>query len=194
MYWYPRYTKFSAQLRLLIKFIERKSLSFKSEAPEVYLKGIVDQVLKFRKHNKSNTDKELSSLFYLASRTGSLREALERYNDPSFPTCYPAGKNYPPFPDEYITLSTVHKIKGSEFENVIYLGTDDTLFERYQCFNGSNKLHEELLMNVAGSRAKKNLLMLFPVSKKDWESKRKAANPWKIIRAIPSKLYQIRHI
>ena len=33
---YPRYTQFSDQVRSLIKFIERKSLSFKSDPPEVY--------------------------------------------------------------------------------------------------------------------------------------------------------------
>ena len=73
--------------------------------------------------------KELASLYYFAHNSGSMSEVREKYLDPAEPTYYPAGKCEPPFPEEYVTLSTVHKIKGGEFEKVLYLGTDDYLYE-----------------------------------------------------------------
>jgi superfamily I DNA/RNA helicase len=120
-----------------------------------------------------------------------LKEALDKYHDTSHPTCYPAGILEPPFPDDYVTLATIHKAKGSEFSTVYYLGTDDYLFENHRCFEGKKILEEILLMNVACSRARRKLTLLFQIDKKQWESGPTAANPWTIIRKVPRDQFKL---
>ncbi len=146
------------------------------------------------KVNKSRIDQELASLFYLANLFDSLKEAIDRYQDTSYPTCYPAGCQKPPLPGEYLTLSTVHRIKGSGFGTVFYLGTDDFLFRRNRCFSEKNRLHEQLLMNVACSRAGRKLTLLFPIDSGDWKPGAKADNPWTIICNIPSEHYKLKSL
>ena len=97
----------------------------------------------------------------------------------------------PPFPDEYLTLSTVHKVKGSEFKTVLYLGTGDERFIEHGSFEGEKRQEEVMLMNVACSRAKRNLALFFPISQHEWESGKTRPNPWTIIRNVPSKKYKV---
>jgi len=196
-YTYPKSARVAPSLRRLIYALEQIASNTNDEAPEARLQAIVELIGALPKVNKSKIDKELASLFYLASLLDSFNDVIDRYQDTAYPTCYPAGRQKPPFPDEYLTLSTIHRIKGSGFETVFYLGTDDFLYKRYQCFTGKNKLHEVLLMNVACSRAKRNLIILFNVDRDTWESTRTAdgyPNPWIIIKKIPSKTYKIKYI
>ena len=144
------------------------------------------------KVNKAVVDAELSTIFYLAHKFDSLSEVIRKYEDPSYPTYYPSGSTMPPFPNSYLTLSTIHKIKGSGYDYVFYLGTDDFTFKNRNLFKGINKQHELLLMNVACSRTKRKLVLLFPVDLKLWKSGRSFPNPWTFINKVPSKYYKLK--
>jgi DNA helicase-2/ATP-dependent DNA helicase PcrA len=195
-YTYPKSNRVASPLREFLYAIEKIASTTKDSTPKTRLSSIVQLILSLPKVNKSRLDKELASLFYLASRFDSFNDVIARYQDKSYPTCYPAGCQKPPFPDEYLTLSTIHRIKGSGFDTVFYLGTDNFLYARYRCFEGTNRLHEVRLMNVACSRAKQNLIILFNVDRSTWKNKKKAndyPNPWGIIRKISSKTYNIKH-
>jgi superfamily I DNA/RNA helicase len=189
---YPRPLRFRFGLQKLIKGLRRISSStLDSDAPDRLsaLERLIDQLPKV---NKSNNVKERASLYYFAHTSESMTEVQDKYYDPAEPTYYPAGIDKPPFPQEYVTLSTVHKIKGGEFEKVLYLGTDDYLYEKYRSFKGKNKRAEILLMNVACSRAGSELTLLFPIGMKEWKSGKNASNPWTIIRNAAKELYRLR--
>ena len=162
------------------------------DRPPAQLQAILDLINQMPKVNKKSREVELASLFYFAYGSVSLREALKKYKDPSFPTCYPGGTRRPPFPTDFLTLSTIHKIKGSGFKNVYYLGTDDSFYKRHHLMKGEKKQQEILLMNVACSRAKKKLTLLFPISKSDFKMCDKHPNPWNIICKIPRACYKLK--
>jgi hypothetical protein len=159
--------------------------------PPARLKAILGLVRRLPKVNQTGISKELATLFRLAHQSRSLKEALDKYHDTSHPTSYPARRLEPPFPNDYVTLSTIHKAKGGEFATVFYLGTDDYLYEKYNSFKGKNLLHEILLMNVACSRAKQRLTLLFQIGKEVWESGKDAPNPWTIIRKVPKDQFKL---
>ena len=189
---YPKPLRFKDSLKKLIKSLRRVASTTKdSDAPD-RLSAIVRLKKQLPKFNNSTNEKELASLYYFAHNSGSMSEVREKYYDPGEPTYYPAGKCKPPFPEEYVTLSTVHKIKGGEFKKVLYLGTDDYLYKKYRSLKGKNKQAEILLMNVACSRAGSELTLLFPIKKKVWKAGGEASNPWTIIRDVPEKLYRLK--
>lgn len=188
---YPKPLRFQGPLRDLLDSLDRIASTKAKSKPPARLKAILELIRKLPKVNQTDISKELATLFRLAHQSRSLKEALDKYQDTSHPTCYPAGRPGPPFPDDYVTLSTIHKAKGGEFATVFYLGTDDYLYEKYNYFKGKNLLHEILFMNVACSRAKQRLTLLFQIDKEQWESGKDAFNPWTIIRKVPKDQFKL---
>ncbi len=188
---YSEPLRFQKPLSDFLGSLDRIASNVANRKPPARLKAILGLVRRLPKVNQTDISKELATLFRLAYQSRSLEEALDKYHDTSHPTCYPAGRLEPPFPDDYVTLATIHKAKGSEFSTVYYLGTDDYLYENYRCFEGKKILEEILLMNVACSRAGRKLTLLFQINRKQWESGPAAANPWTIIRKVPKDQFNL---
>ena len=91
-----------------------------------------------------------------------------------------------------MTLSTIHQAKGRGYQSVFFLGTDDTLFVKHGSFATRKRREEELLaMNVAVTRAKRELHLLFPVDRKSWKKGGDIPNPWTFIRECDPALYKL---
>lgn len=192
---YPGKTKAALQFNSFMAELERLKVQVKRPIDSTeYLETIILFLNTMQITSHSRTNRELASLFYLCGKFDSFNDVIQRYNDSSYPTFYPAGRKRPPFPKNYVTFSTIHKIKGSGFNTVFYIGTDDFLYEKHRSFDGENKSHEILLMNVACSRAKKRLYLLFPIGFEDWKRDIEAYNAWKIIRKLPDHLYNLRKL
>jgi len=96
--------------------------------------------------------------------------------------CYPV-EDEPPYPDSYLTLSNIHLSKGDEFHTVFYLGTPDHLYKKHGWFKSKKKKEGELqLMNVAITRSRRELHLLFPIDMETWRNNEDASNPWRFIR------------
>ena len=189
---YTKSIKAGLNFNCLLKKLKKIKCNTNNTSPDIRLKAIIKLVLDLQNVNKSKMGQELAALFYLCSLFNTFDEVIKKYQDTSYPICYPAGRQKPPFPGEYLTLSTIHKIKGSGFHTIFYLGTDDFLFKEHDSFNKKNIIEQIRLMNVACSRAKKNLTLLFPISMKKWKSGKPTDNPWTIIRKIPKKYYKLK--
>jgi superfamily I DNA/RNA helicase len=91
-----------------------------------------------------------------------------------------------------VTLSTIHQSKGSGFDTVFLLGTGNLMFEKHGCFASPEKREEELLdMNVAVTRARRGLHLLFPIDDRTWTQAEDEPNPWTFIRKVNGKLYDL---
>lgn len=131
------------------------------------------------------------TLYKLASK-GKLSDIIPKYIDQSYPLYYPVEENFP-YSDSYVTLSTVHGVKGSEFESVFYLGSDNFYYEKYGLFRNSEKRENELqVMNVAVTRPTKRLYLLFPISKKTWKNHTDTQNPYTFLNKVEKKHLRIR--
>jgi DNA helicase-2/ATP-dependent DNA helicase PcrA len=189
---FPRKLRFSDSLEELLKFVgEIRSLKGISTVDK--LERIIEFADRHLKVNRSHIQKDIATLFYLAERTESLRDLIPKYKDPSYPTIYPITSSRPPFSWSYLTLSTVHRIKGKEFRNVFFLGTEDEKFERHQMLKGKAKQEEELLlMNVAASRAGNRLFFFIPIDQKSWNDQTKLKNPWIFIKRVTGRYYRMK--
>ncbi len=183
---YPKHLRYTDSLQELLEFINKMK---QSTSPNwVKMKEIVDYIYKLPKTNKSLIEHIPPTLIKLAHESKTLSGAINKYNDRSYPFYYP-GVFEPPYPDHYVTLSTVHRIKGGEFNTVFYLGTNDILFKEYGLFKNKKRIENELqLLNVAVTRAREELHLLFPIDIKTWGSDETAANPWRFIRDVYRKL------
>lgn len=116
--------------------------------------------------------------------SGNLSDIIPKYQDRSFPLIYPVEED-PPYSDSYITLSTVHGVKGGEFKTVFYFGSNDSLYRKYNLLKGTKRRENELqVMNVAVSRATHSLYLFFPVDNAVWNSEAKVKNPMVFLRKI----------
>jgi DNA helicase-2/ATP-dependent DNA helicase PcrA len=189
---YPGGYKYTEHVNGLLQFI--RSIRTSEQSNTTKLKRIMNYVARLPKVNRSIKDHIRPTLLKLANETSKLSDIIERYNDRSYPLCYPPVDE-PPYPDSYVRLSTVHRIKGGGLDTVFYLGTDDTLFEKYGSFETYRKREAELqLMNVAVSRAKRELHLLFPMDKRDWRQRSPIQNPWTFIANIADKHYGLNEL
>ena len=186
---YPKKLRLTEPLKKLLEFVYDIKKSTSSN--RVKLEKIIKFVHGLPKVNRALNEHIQPTLFMLAYKAKKLSDIIDRYNERSYPLYYPAVFE-PPYPDHYLTLSTVHKIKGGEFNTVFYLGTDDELYDKYELFKSGKKKESELqLTNVAVTRACRNLHLLFPIGPATWNEFKKASNPWIFLRTIDESLYDL---
>jgi DNA helicase-2/ATP-dependent DNA helicase PcrA len=177
---YPKPYRFTESLQELLQFINK--LKKNSSPNPNRLLETIEYARTLPKVNSSIKEHIRPTLLQLAHECDSLSEIINKYFDRSYPLCYPV-KDEPPYPDSYITLSTVHRVKGGGYDTVFYLGTQDHLYEKYGLFKGKRKKEGELqLMNVAVTRARRELHLLFPIDMETWENDEDASNPWSFVR------------
>ena len=176
---YPKNHKYREPLQDLLRFINGLK---NHDSGIVVLRDIFNYVKKLPKVNRSENEHIRPTLFKLAFESDDLSGIIEKYNDYSFPLCYPHTIT-PPFPEQYLNLSSVHRSKSGEFDTVIYWGTDDEFYNRHGLFDDPDKMEGELqTMNVAVTRARKELHLLFPIDRETWDQDEDACNPWKFVR------------
>ena len=186
---YPRQYRFTPHLRQLLQFVnatKRKKLTNQQK-----LQRIFDYALRLPKVNASIDEHIRPTLFGHATKSNSLLEIIDKYNDRSYPLFY-SFEDRPPFSDSHITLSTIHGIKGGEFHTVFYLGTGDHFFIKHKLFASKRKREGELqALNVAVTRAKRRLYLLFPIDLKTWAKGETVSNPWRFLRRVDGKLMDV---
>ncbi|MDR2905328.1 MAG: UvrD-helicase domain-containing protein [Helicobacteraceae bacterium] len=91
-------------------------------------------------------------------------------------------------PDEKIFISTVHKAKGLEFENVVIAGANEDIFPFYWAKiseNSAEQISEEArIFFVAITRAKKRLLITYHTSDLDRYGREHERIPSRFLRGI----------
>jgi len=122
---YPKEYKFTPHLKKLIKFVN--SMKNRELSNTEKLDRLFEYVYKLNKVNKSFNEHIKPTLFKYANESKSLSDIINKYNNRSYPLYYPVEEK-PPFSDYYVTLSTIHGIKGGEFHTVFYLGASDELY------------------------------------------------------------------
>lgn len=186
---YPKKLKFTEPLKKLLDFVY--TIRESTSPNRIKLKAIIKHVNGLPKVNRALNEHIQPTLFMLAHEAKKLSYIIDKYNDRSYPLYYPTVFE-PPYPDHYLTLSTVHKIKGGEFDTIFYLGTIDEIYERHELFKGRKKKESELqLMNVAVTRACRNLHLLFPINTEIWRKAEKVSNPWTFLRRIDERLFDL---
>jgi DNA helicase-2/ATP-dependent DNA helicase PcrA len=189
---YPKRVKYVEALKQILEFVD--AMKRVTAANEDKLKRIVDFVRGLPKVNKSIRDHILPTLYLMARKSDTLSELISKYNDLSYPLCYP-GMLEPPYPDLYVTLSNCHKIKSREFDSVFYLGCEDAVYVKHGAFETRKKREAELqLLKVAVGRAQRELHLLFPVSRKRWRRGGEVANPWIFLRRCDRDLYDLKRV
>jgi DNA helicase-2/ATP-dependent DNA helicase PcrA len=186
---YPKRLRYTNSLKELLEFVNKMK---QSDSPNwVKMKHIIDYIYKLPKTNKSLIEHIPPTLIKLAHESKTLSDAINKYNDRSYPFYYP-GVFEPPYPDHYLTLSNVHRIKGGEFNIVFYLGTNDDLYEKHGLFKDKKKIENQLqLINVAITRARRESHMLFPINTVTWHKGGDVHNPWRFIRKVDKRIYYL---
>lgn len=62
--------------------------------------------------------------------------------------------------DNYVSIATIHAVKGLEFDNVFIIGLEEGIFPTQRAINSGDIEEERRLMYVAITRAKKKLFVL----------------------------------
>ncbi len=62
--------------------------------------------------------------------------------------------------DDYVTIATVHAVKGLEFDNVFIVGMEEGIFPTQRAINSGDIEEERRLMYVAITRARRKLFVL----------------------------------
>ncbi|SHK89664.1 Superfamily I DNA or RNA helicase [Desulfatibacillum alkenivorans DSM 16219] len=184
---YPRQLKFTAPLERTLRFLHDTKDNVGSPLDKLF--ALVDFIRSMPKVNKTVKDHILPTMAKIVHDYG-LKDLPDKFNDPSYPLCFPPQTN-PPYPKTYLTLSTIHRIKGGEYEVVFYLGTNDETYEDHGNFSTPKDRELELqLMNIAVTRARTHLQMYFPV---DWKVVKKgghASNPWTFFNGLHKEIFQ----
>jgi len=75
---------------------------------------------------------------------------------------------------------------------LFYLGTNDDLFEKYELFKDKKRIENQLqLLNVAITRARQELHLLFPIDISTWHKGGNVHNPWRFIRQVDKRVYDL---
>ncbi len=186
---YPRQYRFTPHLKQLLEFVN--AIKSKKLTNQEKLQKIFDYALRLPKVNASIDEHIRPTLFWHAAESDSLLEIIDKYNDRSYPLFY-SFEDQPPFSDSHITLSTIHGIKGGEFHTVFYLGTGDYFFKKHKLMASKKKREGELqALNVAVTRAKRRLYLLFPIDLKTWKKGEPVVNPWRYLRRVDGKLFDV---
>jgi DNA helicase-2/ATP-dependent DNA helicase PcrA len=187
---YPQQYKFTPHLRQLLEFVN--AIKSQKLTNQDKLQQIFDYALQLPKVNASIDEHIRPTLFKHATESDSLLEIIDKYHDRSYPLFY-SLEDQPPFSDSHITLSTIHGVKGGEFHTVFYLGTGDHFFKKHGLFTSRKKREGELqALNVAVTRARRRLFLLFPINLKTWKEQTAVPNPWHFLKQVDGKLLKIR--
>ncbi len=93
--------------------------------------------------------------------------------------------------DEYLTLSTIHSVKGLEFKAVFIIGAVDGRFPSLYSFNSPEELDEELrLMYVAVTRAKTHLAITYPIDMFDYSTGMVLSKPSRFLDGISQDILE----
>jgi len=186
---YPGQYRFTPHLKQLLEFV--KAIKSKKLTNQEKLQRIFSYALGLPKVNTSIDIHIKPTLFKHVTESDSLLEIIDKYNDRSYSLFY-SFEDQPPFSDSHITLSTIHGIKGGEFHTVFYLGTGDHFFKKHKLFASKRKREGELqALNVAVTRAKRRLYLLFPFDLKAWKKGEAVVNPWRYLRRVDGKLLDV---
>jgi DNA helicase-2/ATP-dependent DNA helicase PcrA len=186
---YPQQYRFTPHLKQLLEFVN--AIKGQNLTNQEKLQRIFDYALRLPKVNASIDDHIRSTLFRHATESDCLLEIIDKYHDRSFPLFY-SFEDQPPFSDSHVTLSTIHGIKGGEFHTVFYLGTGDHFFKKHKLFASKKKREGELqALNVAVTRARRKLYLLFPLDIETWKKGKAVPNPWRFLRKVDGKLVDV---
>lgn len=189
---FPRRLRFTDSLKDLLDFIQLMKEST-SELP-IVLEMIVNYVCRLEKVNDSKNNPELATLRMHAQSSSSLKEVVDKYNDSSFPRYY-SNTIGTSFPQEYITVSTIHGIKGGEFPVVFVLGGDNDFFEKHKSFSDKESIEQELHATyVAVTRAMRDLHILFPVGISAWDKAQDGPNPIRFFKQASPDSYHLEFL
>lgn len=93
--------------------------------------------------------------------------------------------------DEYLTLSTIHSVKGLEYKAVFIIGAVDGRFPSLYSFNSPEELDEELrLMYVAVTRAKTHLAVTYPIDMFDYSTGMVLSKPSRFLDGISQDILE----
>ncbi len=93
--------------------------------------------------------------------------------------------------DEFLTLSTIHSVKGLEYKAVFIIGAVDGRFPSMFSFNSLEELDEELrLMYVAVTRAKTHLAITYPIDMFDYSTNMVLSKPSRFLDGISQEILE----
>lgn len=93
--------------------------------------------------------------------------------------------------DEYLTISTIHSVKGLEYKAVFIIGAVDGRFPSLYSFNSKEELEEELrLMYVAVTRAKTHLFITYPIDMYDYSTNMVLSKPSRFLDNISQDILE----
>lgn len=91
--------------------------------------------------------------------------------------------------EEFITLSTIHSVKGLEWHSVFIIHAVEGFFPSIRSIESIEKLEEERrLMYVASTRAKKNLFVTYPMNLFDRAAGTTLSKPSRFISDMSKEL------
>jgi superfamily I DNA/RNA helicase len=186
---YPKNHLYVESFQELLEFVE----SMKNLKAPISEK--LNRIMKFAKGlpgGSSSVNEHIQpTLLKHAEESFLLSDIIGRYYDRFYPLYYPGTRN-PPYPNKYLTLSNVHRIKGGEFHTVFYLGATDKNYIKYQLLEKTKTRESELhVSNVTATRSRRRLFLLFPINLKEWERNQEASNPWQFFRKVDNELYNV---
>lgn len=160
------------------------------DRPSDVLYSIIGFYRSLKKTSKIDVhDPHLATMLNIARLSKNRDEFVSNYEDPPY-------EEYHPFNEirstGFLTLSTIHKIKGKGFKVVFVLGSYDGQFKGHGIFEKSASITDEIMiMDTAVTRSKRHLYFLFPTIYKDWVEKEHSKNSSIFIRNCPKKLYDV---
>jgi DNA helicase-2/ATP-dependent DNA helicase PcrA len=90
-----------------------------------------------------------------------------------------------------VTLMTLHQAKGLEYDTVFFVGLEEGILPHARSILEPKDIAEEVRLAYVGvTRARKNLFLLYAVSRKQYGS-RNMSLPSRILKAIPEELLSI---
>ena len=90
-----------------------------------------------------------------------------------------------------VTLMTLHQAKGLEYDTVFLVGLEEGILPHARSLLESKDIAEEVRLAYVGvTRARKNLFLVYAMSRKQFGS-RNASVPSRILKAIPEELLDI---
>ena len=150
-------------------------------------RSLILEPRQFRRH-------VLPTLYWLCHEGDSpfLSDIKHKYVDMSYPLYYRHTQS-PAYLSSYVTLSNIHRIKGGGYDTVLFLGADDRVFKKHGSFRKKARLESELqLMNVAVTRARKELYLFFKTKKKEFPKSHQVENPVRFISSSSKDLYELK--
>ena len=174
-------------LKLKRKF---KDVILSKDNPTEAVKIIINYYVKLKKTNRLHVDDpHLVTMLKITRVSEDIKDFLINYKDSSFGQYHPFRGNTD---KNYVTLSTIHKIKGKGFKVVFIIGSYDGQFKGHGTFSDKDKIRDEIMvMDTAVTRSKCHLYFLFPMTYKEWKRRAHPRNPSIFIRNCYRDLYDL---